>query len=223
MSKSKVHRPAHNKIDGSSPENITPKTEMGLERIVFFSDAVIAIAITLLAIEIRLPDIAIPRSELVSALIELAPRYLSFLISFFVISVFWLSHHRMFEYVHTYDRGLIWINLIFLLLIASMPFPTAVLGRFPGAFTAVVFYAVVVILLSLVRIWCWWYVYYRTHLVRPDTDPRLGRFEFFRPAATAVVFGLSILIAFWNPTWAMLFWGALLPISSINGSRVARF
>jgi uncharacterized membrane protein len=103
--------------------SLTPRTEKGLERIVFFSDAVIAIAITLLAIEIRLPDEAIAPSELTAALLSLIPRYLSFFISFFVIGLFWMSHHRMFEYLHTYDRGLIWINLILLLPIAILTRP----------------------------------------------------------------------------------------------------
>ncbi|MEJ2710994.1 MAG: TMEM175 family protein [Anaerolineales bacterium] len=196
--------------------SLTPRTEKGLERIVFFSDAVIAIAITLLAIEIRLPDEAIAPSELTAALLSLIPRYLSFFISFFVIGLFWMSHHRMFEYIHTYNQGLIWINLIFLFLVAFIPFPTALIGRFPAEFSSVVFYAAVLVCLSLVRVWLWWYVYYRAHLIRPNTNPRAGRYELTRALLTAGVFGISILIAFWNPGWAMNFWILLLPIAILT-------
>lgn len=154
-----------------SRTSITPHTEMGLERIVFFSDAVIAIAITLLALEIRLPEEAIAPSELTARLLELYPSYLTFFISFFVIGMFWMSHHRMFEYIHSYDRGLIWINLVFLFLVAFIPFPTSVLGRFPAEVASVIFYAAVLICLSLARVWLWWYVYYRAHLIHPSTDP----------------------------------------------------
>jgi hypothetical protein len=90
-----------------------------------------------------------------------------------------------------------------------------VLGRYPGEKIPVVLYASVVVLMALVRILMWWYVYYRAHLVRPDTDPQAGKNEYYRAAATAIVFGISILIAFWNPDWAMYFWIALLPISVI--------
>jgi uncharacterized membrane protein len=209
---------ANRRADKRTHTGITPRTELGLERIVFFSDAVMAIAITLLALEIRLPDEAIAPSDLTASLLALTPRYLSFFISFFVIGLFWMSHHRMFEYIHTYNRGLIWINLVFLFLVAFIPLPTAVLGRFPAQLVSVVFYAAVVVCLSLARMWFWWYVYYRAHLIRPDTDPRAGRFELTRSLWAGGVFGISILIAFWNPAWAMNFWLLLLPIAILTRS-----
>ena len=213
MTKGKTGASAGEVKSSNSRRNIVPHSGLGLERIVFFSDAVIAIAITLLALEIRLPDVNIPITGLGYALSELMPRFISFCISFFVIGLFWLSHHRMFEYIHGYDRGLLWLNLLFLFLVIFLPFPSSVLGRYPGETLPVVLYASVVVLMALVRIWLWWYVYYRAHLVRPDTDPRVGQFEYYRAAATAIVFGISILIAFWNPDWAMYFWITLLPIS----------
>ena len=76
-----------------------------------------------------------------------------------------------------------------------------------------VLYAGVVVLLSVERVLFWWYVYYRARLVRPGTDPRLGRFEFYRGLAAAAVFGVSILIAFWSPLWAMYSWIILLPLA----------
>ena len=195
---------------------IAPRTESGLERIIFFSDAVIAIAITLLALEIRLPEEAIAPSELTAQLLALIPRYLTYFISFFVIGLFWMSHHHMFEYIQTYDRGLIWINLIFLSLVAFIPFPTSVLGRFPGELSSVVLYAGVLVCLSLTRVWLWWYVYYRAHLTRPDTNPRAGRIELRRALWTGSVFGLSLLAAFWNPNWARYLWILLFPISLLT-------
>ena len=128
-----------------------------------------------------------------------------------VIGMFWMSHHRMFEYIHSYDRGLIWINLVFLFLVAFIPFPTSVLGRFPAEFASVIFYAAVLICLSLARVWLWWYVYYRAHLIHPSTDPRAGRLELARALATGGVFAISILIAFSSPIWAMYSWLLLFP------------
>ncbi len=207
----------HEKIPAGHPTGrlaqSVPRTDIGLERIIFFSDAVIAIAITLLALQIRLPDGAIPASGLPAALWALTPQLIGFVISFFVVGVFWISHHRLFEYIRTYNRGLMWINLVFLFLVAIIPFPTAVIGRFPAVLPSVVLYASVVVCLSLVRVWFWWYVCYRAHLVDPGLDPRLKRYELVRPFWTAGVFGISILIAFWNPAWAMNFWLVLIPIT----------
>jgi uncharacterized membrane protein len=200
------------------PIGITPRTELGFERLVFFSDAVIAIAITLLALEIRLPDQTIAPPDLTGWLVTLTPRYLTFFISFFVIGLFWMSHHRMFEYIYTYDRNLIWINLIFLFLVAFIPFPTAVLGRFPAELPSVALYAGIMVCLSLARVWSWWYVYYRAHLIRPDTNPRAGRVEMRRALWTGAIFGISILVALRSPGLAMFSWLLILPASILTRS-----
>ncbi len=116
--------------------------QMQFERLQFFSDAVFAIAITLLVIEVRVPHMAVPTDAgLRTGLLALIPNYISFLISFFVIGRFWMGHHRLFGYLADWDAGLVRINLLFLFTIAFMPFPTAVIGEYPGAQTAQVFYA----------------------------------------------------------------------------------
>jgi uncharacterized membrane protein len=212
MPKRKAQRTLKSRMDALRAVSIAPHTELGFERIVFFSDAVTAIAITLLALEIRLPEGNLPASELVTALVGLLGRYVSFFISFFVIGLFWLSHHRMFEYIHTYDRTLLLLNLVYLFLVAFIPFPTAVLGRYPLEFASVVFYAGVVILLALVRIIFWWYIFYQAHLVSPETDPRVGWIELIPALITMSVFGVSIVIAFWEPKWAINFWIVIIPI-----------
>ena len=114
--------------------------ELGLERIVFFSDAVIAIAITLLAIEIRLPPLE-DGARLVPALWALWPSYLSFAISFLVIGTYWIAHHNMFEHIDRYTPTLIWLNLFFLLCVAFTPFPTAIVGEYGMLAGAQIFYA----------------------------------------------------------------------------------
>jgi uncharacterized membrane protein len=87
-----------------------------IERTVFFSDAVFAIAITLLALEIRLPDVADDPTALQEALIGLWPKFFSFLISFWFVGNYWVAHHRVFHYIRAYDRRLLLINLLFLIM-----------------------------------------------------------------------------------------------------------
>jgi uncharacterized membrane protein len=88
----------------------------------FFSDAVFAIAITLLALGIRLPEIDdVTNGKLAGALLGVLPEFFGFVISFWIISMYWLVHHRIFGYIRAYDRRLMVINLLFLVWIVLMP------------------------------------------------------------------------------------------------------
>lgn len=102
-----------------------------LERLAFFSDAVFAIAITLLVIEIRLPELE-SEAGLGNALLALFPKYIAFLVSFFVIGRFWVGHHNAFSHMKTCDNKLVLRNLFFLMTIAFMPFPTALISAYGG-------------------------------------------------------------------------------------------
>ena len=96
------------------------------DRIVNLSDGVFAIAITLLVLDIRAPDIPqnMVSSELPGALLSLWPKYLSYVLSFIGISAFWLIHHSILRPIRSYDRILLYLNLMFLMVVAFLPFPT---------------------------------------------------------------------------------------------------
>ncbi len=135
----------------------TPETrEHGrLERLMFFSDAIFAIAITLLVIEIRVPHLTgrITETDLANALLELIPQYIGFVVSFFVIGRFWIGHHRTFGWLARADDALIWRNLLFLMTIAFMPFPTAVLSSYAGSRVGVGLYAGWLMIAGLLNMW----------------------------------------------------------------------
>ena len=190
---------------------------MGLERLVFFSDAVFAIAITLLALEIRLP---VPADELTSeglraTLQGLWPRYLSYAISFMVIGVFWVGHHRKFRYIQRYDNNLLMINLVLLLVVAFVPFPTSVLGETVNQ-TSVSFYALTIVALGLASSSVWWYAAWRHRLIAPDLDPRRLRRETFQPLFVPAIFLLSVFVEPYDPYWALTTWWLLLPTSLLT-------
>ncbi|MGY3054706.1 putative membrane protein [Pedobacter sp. UYEF25] len=103
------------------------KKEFQVERMVLFTDAVFAIAITLLVIEIRAP-IILPYSsfsQTAEQLLELVPRFMGFIMSFFVIAIYWRSHHRLFSFLKSYDDKIIWLNFFFLFFIVLMPFSSS--------------------------------------------------------------------------------------------------
>ena len=109
------------------------KKEFQVERLVLFSDAVFAIAITLLVIDIKVPEIHsghADESSFLHALLQQIPKIFGFIISFFFIGLYWTIHHRMFGYIINYTGGLVWLNLFFLFSIVLMPFSTAVYSEY---------------------------------------------------------------------------------------------
>jgi uncharacterized membrane protein len=110
------------------------KKEFQLERLILFSDAVFAIAITLLVIEIKIPEIHENVSDnlLLHELKHLVPKFAGFIISFMLIGLYWVLHHRLFGFVTSYDRKLLWMNLFFLFFIALMPFSTGFYSEYAG-------------------------------------------------------------------------------------------
>lgn len=109
--------------------------EHGVERLIFFSDAVFAIAITLLVIEIHVPTIPFgsPAIAYWEHLAELAPSFVGFIVSFFVIGAFWAGHHRAFDCARHWHPRIVMPNLMLLFTIAAMPFFTAFMARNNGA------------------------------------------------------------------------------------------
>jgi uncharacterized membrane protein len=108
-----------------------PKQEFQMERIAFFSDAVFAIAITLLILEIKVPQIASDSTydKILQQFLDLKYGFISLLISFLLISSYWIMHHVLFKHIHNYNRPLIWANMVFLLTIIFFPFTTSLFAE----------------------------------------------------------------------------------------------
>jgi uncharacterized membrane protein len=125
-----------------------------LERLIFFSDAVFAIAITLLIIEVTPPHLArhaTDRDQLV-ALINLIPNFVAFFISFFVIGAFWAGHHRAFSLSRHWSPGLLFPNILMLCAVAFMPFATAYMGMNMGQRVPSMLYDVVLLTTAVLNI-----------------------------------------------------------------------
>ncbi len=173
------------------------------ERLTFFSDAVVAIAITLLALELPLPEGA-TSAELLRSLGHHHSEYQSFLISFIVIGGHWRAHHRLFNYVTTLGGGLARLTFGWLLMQVIMPFATKMIAEDGGFEFRFVFYAVVqVIALTLFLLMA--RQIRRNHLYRADTPPELFGEVYRGIGAMTAAFAVSIPVAFFTH-WAYACW-----------------
>lgn len=180
------------------------------DRVLFFSDAIFAIAITLLVIEIRVPGVEQAGHQLRSAL----PNIYSFAISFAVIGLFWMGHHSLFRYIIVLDRPLITINLAFLGTIAFLPYPTALLGRGGGgpSTVAVVFYSACMTAAGLGELMIWVYAAHLKDLVAPGTSRAMRRYFTLRLIRTPAVFLVSIPVALISPSVGAYCWILIAPV-----------
>lgn len=176
---------------------------LAFERLLFFSDAVFAIAITLLAIDIRLPPT--PHGATFAMLLSsLAPHVIAYVISFFQLAQFWTAHHQLFRHIVRYDSALIWLNMVFLLLIAFLPVPTSALGEMGLTPATVIFLALCLTLLGLAELAVW--LHASRGLLGEHVSERNRRGTTIKIVIVAAVFAASIGIAPFSPVAAVLFW-----------------
>ena len=187
---------------------------IALGRTLALSDGIFAIAMTLLAFQIQPPDLQGNEvHHLASALGALGTRYFVYVLTFAVIGLLWLAHRRAFRRA---DEALMSLNILFLMAIAALPFPSAVMGRYGSERTAVVLYASSMIvagsllgaLLLLAR---------RRRLLTPGTSHEGVVAALWNSASTVVVFTLSIPVALVAPTVAPYTWVLLLPLRLVGG------
>ncbi|HEY6742669.1 MAG TPA: TMEM175 family protein [Lapillicoccus sp.] len=195
-----------------------------VERLAFFSDAVVAIAMTLLALELPVPD-ADSGSGLADFVADHLGEYLAFLISFFVIAQYWRGHHRVYRYVTDAPPRLVSLNIFWLLTVVVTPYATRVIyggedishGDFPWRFG---FYALVQAFAALTFFLAQRYLE-REGLLAAETPPDLLQRGRIRNLVLMTVFGVSIPLAFVIHGWAFVAW-SLIPVAIVTTTTVVR-
>jgi uncharacterized membrane protein len=154
--------------------------ERGASRLEAFSDGVIAVAITLLVLDVHVPDPKILNgSFLLDALGRQWPVYLSYVTSFLIIGIYWANHHLLFKYIKRTDHSFLLINTIFLMCIAFVPFGTSLLATYMqqrnlvNERTAAVTYSGILLLCAITFSTVWFYASWKHRLLRLDLDPRI--------------------------------------------------
>ncbi len=184
------------------------KRNFQLDRMILFSDAVFAIAITLLVIELKIPAMEeINNRSLAKALLHTMPHFFSFLMSFMVIGIYWISHHRMFFYVINYNYKLIWLNLFFLFFIALMPFSSNIYGVYNFLDTSFYLYVFNISMLALFNFLMWNYISKpKNNLSHGLKNPRLVLYYKLRSITVPFCFVIGVVCTLvFNHGWEILF------------------
>jgi uncharacterized membrane protein len=181
-----------------------------LERVVFFSDAVFAIAITLLVIDLHVPDLPGDASSqaVADALLDQAPRYFAFFLSFAVIGAYWLTHWRRFLLIQRVNQRLVIINLALLGSVAFIPFPTALIAQFGDQVTTAI-YALSITATGLLSGGEWLYAE-RAGLIDPRLSKPTIRHYLVRGLVVPMVFLASLVVlVLFGPRACQLSWIAI--------------
>ena len=197
----------------NGPVSAPHEPELDLERVVFFSDAVFAIAITLLILEIRLPDLPQHASndDFSKALGQTAPQIFAWVLSFATIGLYWLAHWRRFRFIVRIDERMAALNLLLLGLIAFIPFPTALIGDHGDLIPVVILYAVSLSAAGIAGPLSWVYAW-RSGLVRAGTDERVARLGTIRGFSVPIVMlGSLLFLPFLGPSVVEASWFLIIP------------
>lgn len=178
----------------------------GNERIIALSDGVFAIVITLLVLEIKVPHIEpdLIDKELPHALMHLLPKIIAHIISFVVLGIYWISHHNTFMHIKRHDRVLLWLNILFLLCVASMPFPTALLSEYPNQRITIIAYASTLVMAGIAMDVMWWYASTYRLLDETQEDKNFIAFVHRRNLIAPLAYLFAIAVSFVSLTLAKL-------------------
>jgi uncharacterized membrane protein len=171
------------------------------------ADGVIAIVITLLVLEIHVPELPEGpdlNARLIEALRELGPFFVGFLLSFVVTAIAWAAHRSLFALIERTDRALVWLSILYLLPLSLLPFGAALISQYDREPVALRVYGLMLLLIALTRLVIWLYATNRPDLLFEPVDRRTKTVGVWLVAVPAALYLLAILIAGSAPVASVL-------------------
>lgn len=200
----------------------------GLEfdRVSFFSDAVFAIAMTLLVVELEPPRLTSAESvpgALLAAIVASWPQIFGFFLGFALLGQYWMAHHTFFSNLRSIDHRMISLNLLYLAFVAFMPYPVALISSFEENPVAFMIFALTMATISLLEVAMFLYAVRNGHM-RKAYSRAETRFGLMAAGAPVVVMLASLPLAAFSTTLALLSWLTLFPIgAAIHRAMPANF
>lgn len=200
------------------PEGAWPRRNDGLEfdRAIFFTDAVFAISLTLLIVEVGHPvvegNVDEPASML-STLNDYGPEIIGFFVAFIIIARYWLAHHFAFGQYRAVDRGLIGINLVYLAFVAFLPFPSALVGSYEGNPVSVMLFGLTLACISGLEVLQFHHAF-RHDLLRKELPADVYRWVVLTSITPVFIFLVTMPLALINSTLCLVSWLTSWPIGA---------
>jgi uncharacterized membrane protein len=211
-----IHRP-HGADGSHEGEHLGPLS--ATSRVEAFSDGVMAIAITLLVLELKVPPAA--DGQLLKALGDRWPSYVAYVAAFLTIGIIWLNHHTLLSKIARFDGRLHWLNLLLLFAVATIPFPTSLIADYVGAggtnaSVAAVSYGLLAVLMSLPWGFMWRHLADHPELLEPGYDAAYARSELKRGWLGVPIYVTATIVAIFLPLLAVLLYGAIAVVYAIT-------
>lgn len=179
---------------------------LGKNRIEALTDGVFAIAMTLLVLDLKVPELGV-------ALIsngwqqwfgEIWPHLVGFFVSFVILGLYWVGHHNAYNYIRYVDRYLLWVNLLFLAMVSLLPFSTSLLSQYGNYQIADIFYGLNLIAIGVLGYVSWSYATENHRLVEHSIDPKFVEQFKKRIAFAPIMCVIAILFSFFNTGISLL-------------------
>jgi uncharacterized membrane protein len=182
-------------------------------------DGVFAFAMTLLVVSLGIPTIPDSQAaaELPAYIAGMYPEFVSFVLAFLLLAVFWIVHHRHFHFLHTIDSRVLWLNIGILICIVLVPFTTSVSGDYPDVQIAVGIFHLNLLAIGLFFTAHWYYITHTPRLVEPAITERAACCGSRRSLVTPFVALIGIALSFFFPGLSMLAYLLILPGMYIVG------
>jgi uncharacterized membrane protein len=194
----------------------TATPTLKLERLIGFSDAFLAIAITLLVLGLSVPSVhQIPEKELPQFLVDSLPSMLAYVTSFFLVGMYWVQHYVIFHYVNHANRTLLVLNGFFLLSVSFLPFPTGLQAVYRGDRLAVVFFGCAHIVCGLTLLALWLYATHQHRLIAREILPQVIQSMTRRIAIGPVLSVMAIATSFFS-VWVGKLFFLIIPVCYLS-------
>lgn len=193
--------------------------EIGKNRIEALSDGIFAIVMTLLILELRVPNLppTAPNVEVTPALIALWPKFVSYLVAFVSLGVFWVGHHIMYHAIRRADRVLLWLNIAFFMFVSLLPFSTSVLNAFPRALIAPFLFGANLAVVGWLLFFQWAYVSSQPGMLATFVTTGYRVTVKLRMLAVPIATTLTAFVCFWSAGISVAIYLLLLPLYMLPG------
>jgi uncharacterized membrane protein len=200
------------------------ETRISKSRLEALTDGIFAIVMTLLVLEIAVPQILshepdVVRAELPKRLFDLWPKIFSYVISFIILAIYWRGHHRQFHYIRHSDGVLVWTNIMFLMAVSFLPFSTSLLGEYIDQQISVFIYGGNSIVIALLLYIQWRYATNHYRLVDKNLDPNIIRRLPRRVLIGILAYLIAMVVSFVN-IQSSVFLFTLIVIPAVLPNRI---